>query len=456
MSWLEYRHTNIIGLIFRKCDRIRKNSPPHERAFGRLWAMRIEPPADRRMVTPYGSAKDLPSYREMAQLIQGGKLLTLVLARKQRKEILEVERQLDRLTRVVDDFYDRLGARNWIFHESLNLEKVEALLSETSDAESAEARLTRLYRDPESSRWWTMRLRSQDGLRERSHQIERARHHYDAGQFDSCVLHLIAVMDGFVNDFQPEERRGLHSRDPDDMTAWDSVVGHHLGLTHAMSTFTKTIKKRVDAEVFELYRHGIMHGTVVSFDNAVVATKAWNMLFALVDWAKATKKAAEPEDPKPSWGETWASLVRHGAYKKYEREFKSFSLRPSDPSFRTNEVILLATEFLDAWEHRRWAHVAKFMPSVLRREMTDGAAAPQAKQAFDRHHLTDWEITSVTYDQASSAAIGIVGSINGVRRELRFRVVRWTSDGKVAIPGEDDATWQLAVWAPETYLQDSA
>lgn len=104
------------------------------------------------MVTPYGSAKDLPSYREMAQLIQGGKLLTLVLARKQRKEILEVERQLDRLTRAVDDFYDRLGARNWIFHESLNLEKVEALLSETSEAESAEARLIEMYRDPESSR----------------------------------------------------------------------------------------------------------------------------------------------------------------------------------------------------------------------------------------------------------------------------------------------------------------
>ena len=50
-------------------------------------------------------------------------------------------------------------------------------------------------------------------------------------------------MDGFVNDFEPDVRRGLASRDPDAMTAWDSVVGHHMGLTNALKAY-KTIKKR--------------------------------------------------------------------------------------------------------------------------------------------------------------------------------------------------------------------
>ena len=51
--------------------------------------------------------------------------------------------------------------------------------------------------------------------------------------------------------------------------------------SNTTETFTKTIKKRVDSEVFEVYRHGIVHGSVVNFDNIVVATKAWNMLFAV-------------------------------------------------------------------------------------------------------------------------------------------------------------------------------
>ena len=82
------------------------------------------------------------------------------------------------------------------------------------------------------------------------------------------------------------------------MTAWDSVVGHHLGLTNALKAYKKTFKKRVDEEVYDLHRHGIVHGTITRFDNVVVATKAWNMLFAVVDWAAATGKARQPEAPK--------------------------------------------------------------------------------------------------------------------------------------------------------------
>ena len=66
------------------------------------------------------------------------------------------------------------------------------------------------------------------------------------------------------------------------------MVGHHLGLTHVMKVFGKTFKKRVDEEVFKVHRHSIVHGSVVKFDNIIVATKAWNMLFAIADWGAAT------------------------------------------------------------------------------------------------------------------------------------------------------------------------
>ncbi|MBK7127030.1 MAG: hypothetical protein IPH65_14120 [Dehalococcoidia bacterium] len=404
----------------------------------------------------YGSAADLPSYRELTQEIQGFKLLTLFIARGQREEILVVERQMKRLTRVVDDFYERLGPRNWIFHDMLSVDSIEQLLAETSDAESAEERLIEMYRDPETMKWWTMRLRSYQGLRERLHQIERAREHYDAEQYDSCVLHLIAVMDGFVNDFEPGERQGLHSRQPGEMAAWDSVVGHHMGLTHAMATFTKTIKKRVGEEVFELYRHGIMHGSVVRFDNVVVATKAWNMLFAVADWATATTKAAETKEPEPSWGEIWSALKRHAAYNKYQREFAATTVESSDPGFATHEMVVLASEFLRAWEHGRWGVVAKFTPPILRGSKSDGEAARSAKETFEGQRLSDWTIISVTYDQAITVEITVQAHLNGQLADLRFRLVFWTHDGEVGIPGQDEGSWSLAVWAPRTFLQSSA
>ncbi len=415
--------------------------------------MSKRPEAESNRHSPYGSAKDLPSYQELAQQLHDANVLRRFIAREQRQQILDLQRQLERLTRVVDDFYERLGSRNWIFHDSLSVDKVEMLLADALDPESAERELIALYRDNETIKWLTMRLRNQEGLRERNQQIERARQHYSADQFDSCVLHLIAVMDGFVNDFQPSERRGLHSRDPDEMVAWDSVVGHHLGLTHALKTFKKTIKKRVDEEVFDVHRHGIMHGMVVNFDNVTVATKAWNMLFAVSDWANATRKAAQVNEAQSSWKDLWTTLTRWSAYKKSESEFTPYTLTSSNAKFKDSEVVQRTMKFLDAWHHGRWNLVAAFAPPKLRSARPSGQCARETKEIFERYKLGDWQITSVHRDQVSSADVSVSATVNGAATELRLRMVSWTATGELAIPSEGGATWHIAIWAPHTYFQ---
>ena len=55
-------------------------------------------------------------------------MLTRVIARNQRPKLLQVEHQLNHLVAVVDRFYDLFGPRNWIFHESLSIPAVEAIL----------------------------------------------------------------------------------------------------------------------------------------------------------------------------------------------------------------------------------------------------------------------------------------------------------------------------------------
>jgi len=353
---------------------------------------------------------------------------------------------------VVNRFYERLGERNWIFHDVLSLDEVRALLDETDDAETAERRLIELYQDEDKTKFWMMRLRNQEGLRQRSNQIDRAYDHYKAGQFDSCVLHLIAVMDGFVGDFQPGERKGLHARDPDDVVAWDSVVGHHLGLSHALKTFLKPIYKRVDSE-FEVHRHGVMHGAIVKFDNVVVATKAWNMLFAVADWATATTKAAKPKEPDPSWSDTWSRVKRNAEYKRHSKDFVASTLTPDDAEFGEVDVVRLAGEFLEAWQHGRWGLVARFTPPLLLGSKSEKQAARFSKDVFEQYNLTSFELTAVTFDQASSAEIRSLVTVSDTTSEIRFRLVLWTSDGNVGMPGDDDATWRLAVWAPHTFFK---
>jgi hypothetical protein len=44
------------------------------------------------------------------------KVLTRFVARAERARVREMEAQLDRLTKSVDDFYALLGPRNWVYH----------------------------------------------------------------------------------------------------------------------------------------------------------------------------------------------------------------------------------------------------------------------------------------------------------------------------------------------------
>ena len=387
----------------------------------------------------------------MARQIQGSKLLTLFIARDQRSRLLQIEREMNHLASVVDRFYDRLGPRNWIFHGSLNASAVEAILDQAADIRETEQRFIEIYRHEGDLDLWTRRTSTVDGLRERAHQIERAREHYFANQFDSAALHLIAVMDGFVNDFEPDRRRGLASRDPDSMIAWDSVVGHHLGLTNALKTYSKTIKKRVDEEVYELHRHGIVHGTITRFDNVVVATKAWNMLFAVVDWATATRKARQPEAPIPTLRDVLRQVAKTARTKKTLEAWKPIRLSVSDARFEDHEIHALTMEFLTGWRDRNFGRLARFPSRHLAiRQKTAGQIAGQLRQAFDGYDLSEFLVTEL---ENTAPAVWMSRGRAKVNDSPGIFECRWISeqpDGSFGY-GSDLAIWRLVFCEPTVW-----
>ncbi len=391
----------------------------------------------------------------MTTQIQGLKLLTTFIARKQRSELLKLERQLTHLAAVVDRFYDRLGPRNWILHDSVNISAVEAILDHTATSEEAEQRFIEIYRDEDYLAFWTHRLYSVDGLRERAHQIQRALEHYSAGQFDSTSLHLISVMDGFVNDFEPDVRHDLSSRDPDAMTAWDSVVGHHLGLTNALKAYNKTIKKRVDEEVYELHRHGIVHGAITRFDNVVVATKAWNMLFAVVDWAAAAEKARQPTAPQPTLQETFQKMGDTTRIKKMIDAWKPSRLSVSDAGFKDHEIYSLTVEFLDIWRARNFGALARFPTRQFRnRETTPGKMAGQLRELFQGSVLSEFRVTEL---ENTAAAIWVSRGEATVNDAPGTFECRWTieeADGRFGY-GSDSALRRLVFCDPTVWRRST-
>ncbi len=398
---------------------------------------------------PYKSARDLPVVAEMLEQIRGGKLLTRVVARDQRASLIAIEGQLNDLVVTVDGFYDLLGDRHWIFHESLSTDLAKGLLERPSD--EAEQHLIAHYQDAETLRFLTRGLGRFPEMQVRWQMIERAREDYEAERYDSTALLLIAVMDGFVNDFETDPRRGLHAREEDEMAAWNSVVGHHQGLASVHRTFTKTFKKTSDEEVHELYRNGIVHGMLTNFNNVVVATKAWNRLFAVADWALSREKQAAPLEPRPSLRELFGGVAENQRTQQALGDWQPRTLTPENPGFEDEAIHGPATEVLEAWKAKNYGQMAARLAS-LTREDTPRKSAGRIRSEYTLVELEDFRIVRLDFQAPVICEIDAELTIGGETKPGRIRWIRETDDGEPAIPGHREGEWRFMSWGPHAML----
>ncbi|WP_311678143.1 hypothetical protein [Streptomyces dubilierae] len=246
-----------------------------------------------------------------------------------RAKVKAVKQQMLKLQHQIDAFYDLLSEKNWILHDHLSLTVVEAILTDApQDADRAEAVRIEHYHDCDRLSFMVCLLKKLPAMRRRLPLIGKAQEDSFAGRYYACVHVLLSVMDGFVNEVE-SVRRGLHAREAKDLHAWDSVVGHHRGLAHAHKTFTKGRSATQEAPVYELYRNGIVHGSILEYDDIIVATKAWNRLFAVADWASAREEEQQHSAVGPvSWPalagqfkDAVAFLAEQGKIKSTEKQW---------------------------------------------------------------------------------------------------------------------------------------
>lgn len=402
-------------------------------------------------LVPYESARDLPSYVELESQIRAFRLLRWLLPREQRTNLEGLSTQLEQLVVTVDDFYARLGDRHWVMHESLNVEHVRTLLDGHESAEGTELALIGMYEERDTLHWMIKGLHGLSAMRSRLHLVERAERDYLKGRHYSAVLVLIAVMDGFVNDFDPSVRRGMHARTPSELDAWNSVVGHHKGLGHVLPVFQRTFKALHEEEVFEVYRHGIVHGMVVNFDNRVVATKAWNYLFAVADWARAEIKRGTPEPPIGTWRETFALIAENARERAALQAFSPYALAKGDPGFEECDAYLACSKFLGLWTRRNYGHMHAAMASLMRED--DGSGPAKIREAFEGAALESFEILHLDFTAAAVCIVTARLVVNGTANERPLRWLRENEQNEVAAIGRP-GTWRLMTWGADYILRD--
>jgi hypothetical protein len=389
---------------------------------------------------PYKSAFDLPSFRKIQQDLKAARVFSLFAGRDTRKKFEEVERSYRLFGETVDKFYAVLGPRNWVFHDRLSPDKVRALLSDASP-EEAERAFIELHKDGDWLAFWAQRATRAPDLAPWREMVSHALADYGAERYYSTTMTLLAVMDGFVNDLDKGRRQGLHTREAEDMKSWDSVTGHHMGLTKVIPVIFRRITAPITEPVTEVYRNGIMHGTVSNFNNDIVATKAWNYFFSILDWAADKQKQTEPEPPPPNFRDMLTKMSDNAKEKRALSEWKGGTLEPSDEAWGNNSLVKTVTSFLESWQDKNYVRLTQSLQASSKKRL--GKLAPRRmREQFSPHPIQGFAVEKVEFVAAAIGVVSATVQTDGGPAHISMRWVSETKGGDVRVAGLPDAAWR--------------
>ena len=403
-----------------------------------------------------------PSFVKLREDIDGLKLLAkpeplLRLARVKIDDDLlarinQLDESLQALSTLPDRFNDLFADRGWIAYGLMNAEVMllATKVGEAGDLDAAEQVLVEHYDEATIDQGikWLQPIRA---FRRRERLARLALDDYLHERYHACVPVLLMIVDGVVNEVHGS--RGFFA-EAADLTAWDSIAAHSRGLQSLKELWCRKRKKTTGEPLTVPYRHGILHGQDLGYDNKLVAAKVWAALFAIREWALAVRDGrleASPPQSKPSLTESLAKLDETRAEKERTSQWAARSEEDLakipehgapedyDPTSPEASVVI----FLHLWKRKNFGDMARLLPPTFRERLSKAAGEMRAE--FVDKALESFEIREILDKAPAISEITVTVNLtsDGEAREgrLECRVLSMDEDGDPVCRGTDRAGW---------------
>jgi hypothetical protein len=381
----------------------------------------------------------------------------------------DLMREGNEMARILDGFNDLFAGRGWIMYDLMNFEVAKAAVAkgEAGDLDGAEADLVNYY-DVETVRSGLRTMHSVRAFRPRMALAEKAVEDYAAERFHACVPVVLALLDGMVNDVYQKaydgKRRGVSAEDVD-LTAWDSIAAHSKGLNRLLKILQTGRRRTTNEQIFLPYRHGILHGVDLGYDNRIVAAKTWAALFATRDWAvraEQGKLQGPAPTPPPTLKETFrdlgVSLKRWSELQAAQKRMEEWKPRTvivgrdlpdtgAPNAFGEDTPERKLAEYLELWKRKNYGQMAGCISPFL--GPPPNRAAAEVRAAFGTKRLLSFRFSNLTDIAPAITEIDTDLVYEEHSREItkkhQFRMLRAGSDEIPVLDGED-ATWMVVTW----------
>ena len=422
--------------------------------------------------------RDIPTIKKNLELVRGMKTLKAIMpllkpalrllglnvegVSDALSQVPELERMAEELAAVPDHFNDLFAERGWIIYDMMNVEIAKAAIAkaEGGDIDGAEADLVDYY-NAETVEWKLQTMYSVKAFHPRMPLAQKALTDYCEGRYHACVPVVLALLDGMVSELH-EKRRGFFAEEVD-LQAWDSIAAHSKGLNVLVSIFQKGRKTTRIEPIFLPYRHGIIHGMDLGYDNKVVAAKTWAALFATRDWslkAEGGMLEAPPEEPRKSWAEILrehGQSIRENAEDRSRLEvWKRREIRVGEDvptaggpdAFTANTPEHKLVQYLNYWRSRNYGGMAQCLPAFQRNPISK--AAGRVRSVYGSRSLERFELQEIDDQAAAVTEIKVrVWYHEGgqvLQQEHIFRLISEDTQGNPVVREKPNSSWAIYTW----------
>ena len=370
----------------------------------------------------------------------------------------ELAEQIDEMAMIPDRFNDLFGPRGWIIYELMNLEVAKDAIekAEAGDLEGAEDGLLD-YFNVDTVKWQLRTMYAVEAFRPRMDLAEKALLDYEEGRYHACTPVVLAQIDGLVSELH-DKQRGFFS-DAADLEAWDSLAAHSKGLDQLSAIFRKGRRKTTTEPIDIPYRHGIMHGRDLGYDNKIVACKTWAALFAVREWAIKAERSmleAPPKEPEKSWKEIISDIAYHIGEKKRWEDWNPRELQVEEIPADANGSDLeegaperVLAEYLHWWKEANYGYMSNYIPYLFDKHKEKPVPA-EIRELYHGKRLISYRFVSFDHSIAGMADIGVQLQIEAegeIRDQLTaFRLVCEDEKGQMVAHGNPAGKWVVMNW----------
>lgn len=405
---------------------------------------------------------NLVSLNKLQADIKAMKILAIFLKPEQRKQLKEMEKQLDNMIAQTTAFNERFSSHGWCAYDSMNFSLMESanMTFEEKGLDAAEKVLIDYYKsDVREITHWIKN--SANAFSIRYDLLQRFFDDHFAERYHASVPLGLIIIDGAVNDFT--KSKGFFAEGTA-IDAWDCLVGCSDGLAKLKSIFNQN-RTKTNTEVITLpYRNGILHGRDLNYANEYVSCKCVSLMFAVADWMKMKDseefrkdkyiKAVNPPPIKESLARIHDNRIIRDEITAWKKSVivvgKDIPMNGTLEDYIEYPYISEIVQMLFSWKNKNYGELSNYLQKMFPGNISDRKRAGECRQMFQHKELDRFELLEV--EERACALSKVVVKVFWTNCEdkkesiLTFGCVYESNTNSVAVPWRNNGKWVIMPW----------